>query len=155
MTSPPPVFQSTAQRVIEHAAAGREDTEAIAGAAEQVFQALHEHLAKLIGVIGFRTLLARSLKLARPGLPALAWIEVKPEGTIAGLVEALAGRSPTEALAAPATLLAQFLDLLAAFVGEDLALHLVNEATRSGRQPVGGRGPGEEGSIDEGRSEHR
>jgi hypothetical protein len=152
MTPPNPAFQRTAERLIEDAASGRDDAAALAGAAERVFQGLHDHLGRLVGVIGFRTLLARSLKIARPGLAALGGVEVKPDGTIHGLVEALAARSPAEALAAPATLLARFLDLLAAFVGDDLALHLVDEATRSS---VAAGSPGGEGSIDDARSEPR
>ena len=151
MTSPKPAFESTAQRLILDAAADREDAASIAGAAEHVFQALHDHLAKLIGVVGFRALLARSLMLARPGLPALGRIEVMPEGTIPGLLEELASRSPAEALAAPAAWLARFIDLLAAFVGDDLALHLVDDATRSGPESARHH---DESSSDAGRSEH-
>lgn len=137
MTAPSPSLQRTAQRLIEKAAKGDEDEAALLLAAEQVFQRLHDRLAKLIGVVGFRTLLARALKLARADAPALGALEVKPDGLIAGLSEALVARSPTEALAAPATLLAHFLALLAAFLGEDLALHLVREAVR-GNGPRGG-----------------
>lgn len=131
MTAPSPSFQSTAQRMIEEAAKGDEDTRALVRAAEQVFQRLHDHLAKLIGVVGFTTLLARALKLARADAPALGALEVKSGGLLPGLSEALVERSPTEALTAPATLLAHFLELLAVFVGEDLALHLVHEAAKS------------------------
>ena len=152
MTSPIPAFESTAQRLILAAATGHEDAAAIAGAAEHVFHALHDHLARLIGVVGFRALLARSLTIARPGLPALARIEVMPEGTISGLTEALTSQSAAEALAAPAALLARFIELLAAFVGDDLALHLVNDATRSGAEPTG---PHDQRSSEAGRSEHR
>ena len=152
MTPPNPAFKSIAERLIRHAAEGREDAAAIAGAAAHIFQRLHDHLGRLIGVIGFRTLLARSLKMAKPGLPALDRVEVEPDGTIAGLADALAAASPTEGLAAPTALLARFLDLLAAFVGDDLARHLVDEATRSGSEPEGTPG---EGSVDAGRSEQR
>lgn len=131
MTSPILAFQSTAERLILDAAKGRRDAAEIADAAEHVFQRLHDHLVMLIGTIGFRTLLARSIKLARPGARALERIEVRQEGTLAGLAEALSHETPEEALAAPAMLLARFLDLLAAFVGDDLALHLVDEATRA------------------------
>lgn len=152
MTSPIPAFESTAQRLILDAATGHEDAAAVAVAAEHVFQALHDHLARLIGVVGFRALLARSLRLARPGLPALARIEVMPEGTISGLVEALTPRSPAEALMAPAALLARFIELLAAFVGDDLALHLVDDATRGCAEPAGTH---DQRSSDAGRPEHR
>jgi hypothetical protein len=125
-----PAFQSTAQRLLEEAARAGEAQTALPRAAEKVFQELHDHLARLIGVVGFRTLLARSLKLAREGAPALSALEVKADGAIVGLTEALVARSPAEALAAPTTLLAHFLALLAAFVGDELALHLVSEAVR-------------------------
>ena len=130
MTAPNPAFQSTARRLLEEAAKGDEDRAAQPHAAEQVFQRLRERLAKLIGVVGFRTLLMRALKLARADAPALGAMEVKPDGLIAGLTEALVEQSPTEALTAPATLLAHFLALLTAFLGEDLALLLVTEAVR-------------------------
>jgi hypothetical protein len=154
MTTPSPAFQSTALRLIRDAATG-DDVPAIATAAERVFQRLRDHLARLIGVVGFSTLLARALKLAREGQPALSSIEVKPDGTIVGLRDALAGRSPEEALAMPATLLAHFFDLLAAFVGDDLTLHLVEEAAlRSGGYGVP-RPPGGEESGGKGSSEPR
>ncbi len=124
-----PAFQSTARRLIEEAAREAEEID-LPRAAERVFQELHDHLAKLIGVVGFRTLLARSLKLAREEAPALEALVVKPDGELAGLAEALVQRSPAETLAAPTTLLAHFLALLAAFVGDELALHLVSEAVR-------------------------
>ncbi|MFS8065847.1 MAG: hypothetical protein ACMG6S_05680 [Byssovorax sp.] len=136
MSAPSPAQQSTAQRLIEEAARGDDEEVALVGATEHVFQGLHDHLAKLIGVVGFKTLLARALQLARADAPALAAVEVKPDGLIAGLSKALVGLRPTEALTAPATLLAHFLALLAAFLGEDLALHLVREAVR-GNGPRG------------------
>lgn len=154
MTSPKPEYQNAALRLIADAATRRDDAAAIAGATERVFQGLHEHLARLVGVIGWRTLIARSLKLARAEHPTLVRLEVKTDGTIAGFAAAFAAWSPEEALAAPAALLAQLLDLLAAFVGEDLAIHLVHEATRRAVLPEGSRGPGDEGSVDSGRSEH-
>jgi hypothetical protein len=154
MISPNPASRSTAQRLIEDAAIGSEDAAAIASAAERVFQRLHEHLSTLIGVVGWKTLLGRALKLARTRVPALQRIEVKPDGTIAGLVEALSTQAPEDAVLAPAMLLAQLLDLLAAFVGDDLALHLVDEATRSAREPAGAPGPKSEGSVAEGDRNH-
>ena len=129
MKPPSPELQSTARRLIEDAALGG-DAAAITRAAEQVLERLHEHLAKLIGVGGFRTMFARSLKLAQAGVPALEKIEVRPDGTIAGLAEALEARSPAEALEAPTMLLAYFLSLLAAFVGDDFAMHLIGDAVR-------------------------
>jgi hypothetical protein len=149
MKPPSPELQSTARRLIEDAATGRDDAAAITRAAEQVFQRLHDHLAKLIGVLGFRTMLARSLKLAQARLPALKGIEVDSGGAIVGLSEALAARSPAEALEGSATLLSHFLDLLAAFVGDDFASHLVREAAQ--RQDERGlpRAPEDEVSADE------
>lgn len=149
-----PAFQSTARRLIEQAAHDVEEPTTLPLAAERVFHALHDHLGKLIGVIGFRTLLARSLKLARERAPVLEVLEVEPDGMLAGLAEALEERSPAEALTAPATLLACFLALLAAFVGDDLALHLVSEAVRreearEGAQERDDRGsPRDQGSED-------
>ena len=130
MTAPSPAFQSAAQRLIEDAANSDENEAALLRAAEQVFQRLHDHLGKFIGVVGFTTLLARALKLARGDAPALGALEVKLDGSLAGLSEAFVERSPTAALAAPVTLLAHLLGLLAAFLGEDLALHLVSDAMR-------------------------
>jgi hypothetical protein len=154
MTPPSPAFRRTALRLIQDAATG-EDPTAIVGAAQQVFQRLRDHLARLIGVVGFSTLLARALKIARAQLPALDPIEVNADGTISGLREALAGRSLAEALAVPTTLLAHFLDLLAAFVGDDLALHLVDEAARRDGGPGAPSEPGDEESAGNGGAEDR
>ena len=149
MKPPSPELQSTARRLIEDAATANDDATAITRAAEQVFQRLHDHLTKLIGVLGFTTMLARSLKLAKARLPALKGIEVNPGGMIAGLPEALRARSPAEALETSATLLSHFLDLLAAFVGDDFASHLVREAAQRDDERGLSRDPEDEVSTDE------
>jgi len=56
MNPPSPELQSTARRLIEEAATTSDDAQAITRAAEQVFQRLHHHFAKLIDVAGFRTM---------------------------------------------------------------------------------------------------
>jgi hypothetical protein len=156
MNPPSPELHSTARRLIEEAATDRADAAAITRAAEQVFQRLYDRLSKLIGVVGFRTMFARSLKLAQARLPALKRIEVTEGGAVTGFADGLEARSPAEAIEAPATLLAHFLDLLAAFVGDDFALHLVRKAARHDEErDLPGASEEDVSSDEQGRSNDR
>jgi hypothetical protein len=129
MKPPSPALRELARRLLEDESRCRGEP-AITTAAEEVFRRLRERLVKLIGSDGFEALLSRSLKLAKAGAAALEQVEVTPGGGLAGLSKSLAGRSPSEALDASVCLLARFLELFAAFIGDELTLHLTGAILR-------------------------
>ena len=91
------------------------------------FEELRQHLAKLVGIAGFQSLLARSLVLAKPEALWLLSVRVGSDGTLEEIHEG--DPPPSEALVAEGctALLAQFLALLVTFIGESLTLQLVQE----------------------------
>ena len=97
-----------------------------AHSAFNAFEKLRQHLAKLIGIAGFQSRLARSLVLAKPEALWLLSVRVGSDGTLEEIHE---GDPPSEALVAEGytALLAQFLALLVTFIGESLMLRLVQE----------------------------
>jgi len=84
-------------------------------------------LAALMGHGGFRALLTRALALAQKEVPWLRAVQVKPDGTLAGLEELHPQLDAADLLEGRTVLLAQLLGLLAAFIGESLTLRLVRE----------------------------
>jgi hypothetical protein len=80
---------------------------------------LRQELGKLIGPAGFDILIARSLVLARRAHPVLAGVTAVPGGTPAGLDD------PALDEVALIALVANFIELLATLIGEDLAMGLV------------------------------
>ena len=84
-------------------------------------------LTRFAGVDGFTALLRRALVLACVDVPSLRSVNVKVDGRLEGLAEALAdgtkGKTP-----AGTAIIARLLDLLVTFVGESLTLQLVREA---------------------------
>ena len=92
-----------------------------------VIEKLRPRLATLMGNIGFRALLARTLALANADFPWLRAVHVKTEGSLAGLDELGAQVDPDDISKGCAVLLAEMLGLLVAFIGEDLTLRLVRD----------------------------
>jgi hypothetical protein len=118
----------SARRWIEVAAraqAALDGDECGSAVAQRVLTRLHQPLGKLIGPVGFDTLLARSLVLARRAEPALAGITAGPGGTLEGLA-GLTGegtRPDEEALA----IASHFIELLMDLIGEDLVMRMLRD----------------------------
>jgi hypothetical protein len=87
---------------------------------------LYDSLANLVGANGFDVLLARSIVLARSAYPVLTKIETGPMGVLVGLGDA---PQPTASIEpALAAIVANFIELLVALLGETLTMHLLHEA---------------------------
>jgi hypothetical protein len=121
MTAPSLAMRELARRLL---AERRDEPALVIAEVEEVLGRLRERLVRLVGERGFGAMLERALKLAQEEIPALGRAQVTPDGRLAGLAEALAGRSHDEAVEAPACLLAHLLELLASFIGADLTLRL-------------------------------
>lgn len=89
---------------------------------------LRPQLATLMGSVGFRAFLSRSLALASTEVYWLRTLQVNPDGTLEGLDELLAQLDPGKIFEGRVVLLAQLLGSSVAFIGEDLTLRLVHEA---------------------------
>lgn len=107
---------------MEHKSSGRSNS-----APFLICEKLRPHLANLMGNTGFRALLSRALARAEGAVPPLRALQVKADGSLAGLEELGAQASAVEFANCGVVLVAQLLDLLVAFVGEALTLRLVSE----------------------------
>jgi hypothetical protein len=94
-------------------------------AAFPVCEKLRPHLATLMGNTGFHALLSRALARAEAEVPSLRAMQVKADGSLAGLDEVEAQLDPEELAEGRVVLVAQLLELLVAFIGENLMLRIV------------------------------
>jgi len=88
---------------------------------------LRTQLATVMGTGGFNALLARALVLASAEVPRFSAIQVKADGSLAGVEEVRAQLSPSAFFEGRVVLLAQLLGLLVAFIGETMTVRLVRE----------------------------
>ncbi len=119
--------RTLARRLIEHEAGRMLASPGSDQAAWRVCEQLRGSLSKLVGVAGFRSLLARALTLTQRDAAWLARIEVKPDGTLAGLGVDAPGYDRESAAQAGLLLVTQLLALLHTFIGEALSLRLVRD----------------------------
>ena len=108
-----------------HESGGSHDPQALAVSAERVLARLREALSELIGTAGVGALVGHALRRAQRSAPLLEGVEVRPDGTLTGLTNALGSGSAPEAEAAGAAVIDQFLTLLVSLMGEDVGLRPV------------------------------
>ena len=85
----------------------------------RVCDKLRRPLTTLAGAAGFVSLLSRALTLARQESPAFGALEVKPDGSLAGMNDVAAHSG--------AVLIAQLIGLMITFIGESLTLRLLHD----------------------------
>jgi hypothetical protein len=90
-----------------------------------VCQKLRTPLAKLVGVIGFRSLMSRAVAMAKVEVPSLEALQVRPDGSLG---ECPSGMEWDQVPEGGAVVVAQLLNLLVTIIGESLTLRLVNDA---------------------------
>lgn len=93
----------------------------------RVCERLRPQLAILMGNGGFRALLSRALALASMEVSWLRAVHVKADGSLEGLAELELQADREKVAECGVVLLAQLLELLVAFIGENLTLRLVRE----------------------------
>ena len=120
-------MRDLSQCLIAYETRGNKSSETKTPTACLVGEKLRPHLAALLGNVGFRALLSRALALANTDIPWLRAVHVKADGSFEGLDELEAQVDPEEIFEGCVVLLAQLLGLLAAFIGENLTLHLVRD----------------------------
>lgn len=94
-------------------------------AAFRVCEKLRQPLCVLAGVGGYRSLLSRSLALARVRAPWLSQVKLTPGGALDFPVETEVPIDPAEAARGGAILVAELLGLLSTLIGDTLTLRLV------------------------------
>ena len=133
MSRATPKMRDFAERLIAYETRGNKPSEIKTPAACLVGEKLRPHLATLMGLGGFRALLARALKLAGAEVSWLGAVQVGADGTLEGLATPHARLTPAEFREGRIVLLAQLLGLLVAFIGPGLTSRLVGEIW-----PIGG-----------------
>ncbi|MDP2241767.1 MAG: hypothetical protein Q8K18_16635 [Burkholderiales bacterium] len=114
-----------AERLIAYEARENKSSGTKPAAAFPVCEKLRPHLVTLMGNTGFRALLLRALARAEADVPSLRAMQVKADGSLAGL-DKLEVQADSEELAkGSVVLVAQLLGLLVAFIGETLMLRIV------------------------------
>lgn len=111
-------IRQIAERLVVHETAP-ETSGATTPAAAQVFEKLSRLLGKVIGLIGYRALLARALSMAKRETEALATVTITDKGALEGLT--------SEAAEASLVLIAHLIGLVVMFLGEALTLRLLND----------------------------
>ena len=127
----PPIAQALAWRDLAPVSGPETDPEALADTAERAYTALRRRLIGLIGRDGFAALLNRALRLARIVYPTLEGITLdnQAETGLRGIREYAQTQAGDGAAAGGlAAILAQLIGLLVVFIGEDLAVRLVQDA---------------------------
>jgi hypothetical protein len=92
-----------------------------------VCEKLRAYLATFMGSAGFREVLSCALPRATSEIPWLKAVHVKADGSLEGFEKLQARLGPDELSEGEVVLVAQFLGLLEAFIGERLTLRLVGE----------------------------
>ena len=117
-----------AERLIAYETRGNKSSGTKTPAAFPVCEKLRPHLATLMGNTGFRALLSRALARAETDVPSPRAMQVNADGSLAGLEKPDVQAEPEERARGSLVLVAQLLDLLAAFIGETLMLRIVCDA---------------------------
>ncbi len=87
----------------------------------RVIERLRHSLSVLVGVAGFRALLARALALVKVQVPSMCALHVTPDGSLEG------ARDLAVHAEAGAVLLTKLLELLAAFIGERMVMRILQD----------------------------
>ena len=125
MSQSTPQMLEFAERLIACETRGNKSSGTKTPAAFPVCERLRPHLATLMGNTGFRALLSRALARAEADVPSLRAMQVNAHGSLGALDEPEVQADPEERAKASVVLVAQLLDLLAAFIGETLMLRIV------------------------------
>ena len=93
-----------------------------------VIEELRPSLEQVVGALGFSAVFSRALAIANADVAWLRAVHVKPDGSLEGLDELEANVDPKEIAEGRVVLLAEFVSLLVALIGERLVLQLVHQA---------------------------
>jgi len=127
MNTATPAIRNLARRLIALDAA-RDPSAGPADEAVRACEKLRVPLAKLAGVAGFRSLMARAMAAATAEVPWLASVQVRVDGSLEGVDAARLHQGAVPGGEAGVVLVAQLIGLLVTFIGEPLTWQLVRDA---------------------------
>lgn len=143
MNTATPAIRDFARRLVALEAARDEQPGAGGCQAARVCEKLRLPLSKLVGVVGFQSLMSRAVAMAAGEVPSLAAVRVLADGSLQGL-DGLGNPGDAEAgNRAGLVVVAQLLGLLMTFIGEPLTLRLVRDAWPSAPLTDSDAGSGE------------
>jgi hypothetical protein len=132
-----PRVQNVARRLVTNsgpsptgADRGSDDTAQTVAAAEQAARLLGDALTRWFGPYGYHALLTRALVEARGAHAVLGAVIVRSplEPFLDGLADGARAHGNAAVTTAVTTVLATVIDLLGRLIGEDMALHLVEQS---------------------------
>ncbi len=121
------VATKAARRLWVHGAGDASAPEAIAAAAERLCTQLRVGLGRWVGADGYRALLHRGLEMARAEYPTLIGFACDG-GDGPEIADAVRAHGPAKVTAGVVGLLATLIDLLGRTIGEEMAVHLMEQA---------------------------
>ena len=127
MNQPTPQMRDIAERLLDCETGEIKSYGTTILPAAPVCAKLRAPLATLMGRTGFRALLSRALARAGQKVPSLHAVRVDAEGALESSNEAAAPLGPAQDVEASVALVAQLLELLVAFIGENLTLRLLRD----------------------------
>ncbi len=127
ITPAAPAVRNLAQWLLLHETVAGQPSETNMRAAFRVCEKLRRPLSTLAGAAGSRSLISRSLALARSEVPWLSSVQIKEDGSLAWHNAAGPQPDTNETARGGITLVSQLLGLLATFIGEPLMLRLVRD----------------------------
>jgi len=124
-----PAMQNLARWLLADEAAVANTPEATVQVAVciRVCEKLRRPLSTLTGVDGYRALISRALALSKADVPSLASMRVMADGSLESPDPVGQERDVDETRKGGASLVAQLLGLLVAFIGEALTMQLVRD----------------------------
>jgi hypothetical protein len=123
-----PAIEDLTRRILAIEAARAKAADIQVDEAVQVCKKLQVPLSRFTGPAGFSSLLSRALALAKAEAPCLRVVQVQPDGSLAGFDEIKDVQDADALQRGRAVLVAQFLGLLATFIGESLTWRLARDA---------------------------
>jgi hypothetical protein len=122
-----PKLRDLAQRLLAHEAAEGKAADGNAPTVFRVCEKLRRPFCALVGIVGFRSLLARAFTLAKAEDPRLNTVQIKTDGSLEFSGESLPQPDPDDVAQGGIVLIAQLFGLLVIFIGESLTRRLMQE----------------------------
>ena len=116
-----------ARRLLVHVAAVRKPASGDTSAACHICEELRVPLGKMLGMEGFRSLLARAQVLASADVPWLKALVIEQDGSFAGMKERKLRLDARATVDGELALVGHLLGLLVVFIGPALTLRLLHD----------------------------
>jgi hypothetical protein len=128
MSTASPAIRDLVRRLLAYDTAHAHRPDGQVNDAVRVLEELRVRLSKLMGVVGFSSLLSRSLALAKAEVSSLEAVQVRADGTLEGFNEDGQHQDAETAANRGVVLVAHLLGLLVTFIGAPLTLRLLRDA---------------------------